>query len=173
MFDFGRFVYPKKTKRVHNRFNMYPNGQFRVHFVYICGSNSNLFIMKKALLIFAMIVACIGANAQNNDNPTEYNVDSLTYQQLMADYVSLNRQVMQFKTMQMSSICLGAGAGVLSVASVFISASDQGMSKIMLIAAGLAGAGSVVTSIIGYNKLKRDRLEVTPNGVVIKLTPKK
>ena len=48
---------------------------------------------------------------------------------------------------------------------------DEKTAQVLLITAGAAGLASAITYIVGYTKIKRNRLEITPNGVVIKLTP--
>ena len=42
----------------------------------------------------------------------------------------------------------------------------------MLIIGGVLSVASYTAAIVGYTKLKHNRLEITPNGMVIKLTPK-
>ena len=123
-------------------------------------------------MILAVMTAFIGAKAQQNE---AYEAsDTLTMQQLMADYVSLNNQVLQFRNFELTSIGLGAGAGLLAGGSVlFLSNEDKTTGYAMLGAAGVLSLASLVTYIVGYTKLKRDRLEITPNGVVIKLEKKK
>lgn len=128
--------------------------------------------MKRFLLILAVMSAFISAKSQENE--AYVAPDTLTYQQLMADYVSLNNQVMQFRNYELTSIGLGAGAGLLAGGSYFFLAKgDNTTAYAMIGAAGALGVASLVTYIVGYTKIKRDRLEITPNGVVIKLnTPK-
>lgn len=127
--------------------------------------------MKKFLLILAVMSALISAKAQQNE--AYVASDTLTMQQLMADYVSLNNQVMQFRNYELTSIGLSAGAGLLAVGSYFvIDPEDMTPSYAMIGVAGVAAVASLVTYIVGYTKLKRDRLEITPNGVVIKLEKK-
>jgi len=127
--------------------------------------------MKRFLLILAVMSAFISAKAQQNE--AYVASDSLTYQQLMADYVSLNNQVVQFRNFELTSVGLGAGAGLLAGGSVFfLNGKDKTTGYAMLGAAGALGVASLVTYIVGYTKLKRDRLEITPNGVVIKLRHK-
>ena len=128
--------------------------------------------MKRFLLIFAVMSALISAKAQENE--AYVASDTLTYQQLMADYVSLNNQVMQFRNYELTGIGLSAGAGLLAVGSYFVmDPEDMTPSYAMIGAAGVAAVASLVTYIVGYTKLKRDRLEITPNGVVIKLEKKR
>lgn len=128
--------------------------------------------MKRFLLIFAVMTAFISAKAQQNE--AYVASDSLSYQQLMADYVNLNNQVMQFRNYELTSIGLSTGAGLLAVGSYFMmNEDDKTPAYAMLGAAGIASVASIVTYIVGYTKLKRDRLEITPNGVVIKLEKKK
>lgn len=128
--------------------------------------------MKKFLLILAVMSAFISAKAQSNQTYSE--ADTLTMEQLMADYVSLNNQVMQFRNYELTSIGFGAGASLLAGGSYFFLAkADNTTAYAMLGAAGALGVASLVTYIVGYTKFKRDRLEITPNGVVIKLNKPK
>lgn len=128
--------------------------------------------MKRFLLILAVMSAFISVKAQENE--AYVASDTLTYQQLMADYVSLNNQVMQFRNYELTSIGLSAGAGLLAVGSYFLmDREDMTTSYAMIGVAGVAAVASLVTYIVGYTKLKRDRLEITPNGVVIKLEKKR
>lgn len=125
--------------------------------------------MRKVLLIFAVMSAFIGANAQQKE--VYYSADTLTMQQLMADYVSLNNQVMQFRNYELASIGLGFGTSLLAVGGYFVKEKDPKTAQVMLIAAGVMGVSSIVTGIVGYTKIKRNRLEITPNGIIYKLTP--
>ena len=128
--------------------------------------------MKKFLLIIAVMSAFISAKAQSNQTYSE--ADTLTMEQLMADYVSLNNQVMQFRNYELTSIGLGAGAGLLAGGSyLFLAKGDNTTAYAMIGAAGALGVASLVTYIVGYTKIKRDKLEITPNGVVIKLNKPK
>ena len=128
--------------------------------------------MKRFLLILAVMSAFISAKAQQNE--AYVASDTLTYQQLMADYVSLNNQVMQFRNYELAGIGLSAGAGLLAGGSFFFwNKDDNTTTYAMLGAAGALGVASLVTYIVGYTKIKRDRLEITPNGVVIKLNKPK
>lgn len=126
--------------------------------------------MKKVLFIITLVVACLGAKAQHYE--LSNHVDTLTYQQLAADYASLNKQLMDFKTYELVSGGFGMASTALSLGSAFVATKNPEASRTMLIAAGVGGLVSVATWLIGYTKIKRDRLEVTPNGVIIKLTPK-
>ena len=125
--------------------------------------------MKRFLLILAVMSAFISANAQSNQ--TYYEADTLTMAQLMADYVSLNNQVMQFRNYELASIGLGFGSSILAVGGYFVKDKDPQTAQGMLIAAGAMGVATIVTGIVGYTKIKRNRLEVTPTGIVYKLTP--
>ena len=122
-------------------------------------------------MFLTVMTVLIGAKAQQNE---AYEAsDSLTYQQLMAEYVSLNNQVIQFRNFELTSVGLGAGAGLLAGGSVFfLTGEDKTTGYAMLGAAGALGVASLVTYIVGYTKLKRDRLEITPNGVVVRLKHK-
>lgn len=125
--------------------------------------------MKKVLLILAIMLAVIGAKAQ--EKAVYYSADTLTYQQLMADYVSLNNQMIQFRNYELASVGLGIGSAALATGAYFMAKNDEKTAQVLLITAGAAGLASAITYIVGYTKIKRNRLEVTPNGVVIKLTP--
>lgn len=133
--------------------------------------NPNQFIMKKALIVLALLVACIGAKAQTNQEPQ--TADTLTYQQLMADYVKLNHQIADFRKFEITSIGLGVGACGLGVVGALMSGSQPRTGKALLVVGGVVGIASLATCIIGYDKLKHDRLEVTPDGVIIKIGGKK
>ena len=125
--------------------------------------------MKKVLLILAIMLAVIGAKAQEKGE--YYSADTLTYQQLMADYVSLNNQMIQFRNYELASVGLGIGSAALATGAYFMAKNDEKTAQVLLITAGAAGLASAITYIVGYTKIKRNRLEITPNGVVIKLTP--
>ena len=125
--------------------------------------------MKKVLLILAIMLAVICAKAQ--DKGVYYSADTLTYQQLMADYVSLNNQMIQFRNYELASVGLGIGSAALATGAYFMAKNDEKTAQVLLITAGAAGLASAITYIVGYTKIKRNRLEITPNGVVIKLTP--
>lgn len=104
---------------------------------------------------------------------TYYSSDTLNYQQLMKDYVSLNNQIIQFKKCELRSIGFGLGSGVLAFAGAAVYDRSEGGATALWVASGLMGVVSLVNYISGYTKLKRNQLEVTPQGVVIKLPPKK
>ena len=126
--------------------------------------------MKKFLLIIAVMSAFISAKAQQNE--VYVASDTLTYQQLMADYVSLNNQVMQFRTDELISTGIGlAGAG-LAVGGAYLYTKDHDNGTVLLICAGIAGVTSLVWHIAGLAQIKRNQLKVTPNGVVIRLSKK-
>lgn len=127
--------------------------------------------MKRLLLIIAVMLAFIGAKAQQNE--AYVASDTLSYQQLLADYVNLNNQVLQFRNYELTSVGLTAGAALLAGGSYFfLNGDDKTPAYAMIGVAGAMGVASLVTYIIGYTKLKRDRWEITPNGVVIKLRHK-
>ena len=109
----------------------------------------------------------MGAKAQENE--TYAKADTLTMQQLMADYVSQNKEIAEFRTYEITSIGLGATAGVMGIASMLWNTSRPMASKTLLIISGAAAIGSIAMSIMGYDKLKHDRLELTPDGFVVKL----
>ena len=122
--------------------------------------------MKKVLLILAIMLAVI-----KKKKGVYYSADTLTYQQLMADYVSLNNQMIQFRNYELASVGLGIGGAALATGAYFMAKNDEKTARVLLITAGAAGLASAITYIVGYTKIKRNRLEITPNGVVIKLTP--
>ena len=149
---------------------MYPNLRFWVHVPIFAAPNLNNNTMKKVLFIIAIVFAAMVANAQHYELAN--HVDTLTYQQLSADYVSLNKQLMDFKTYELVSAGFGFVSTGFSLGSALAAAKNPDASRMMLIIAGVGGVASVVTWLAGYTKIKRDRLEITPNGVIIKLTPK-
>lgn len=127
--------------------------------------------MKKFLLILAVMTALISAKAQQNEAYTAS--DTLTMQQLMSDYVSLNNQMMTFRTYELVSLGTGfAGAG-LAAGGALLYSKDPENGKVLFICAGIAEVVSLVWHVAGLTQIRRNRLEVTPNGMVIKLTPKK
>lgn len=126
--------------------------------------------MKKVLLIIAIVFAALTANAQHYELAN--HVDTLTYQQLAEDYVSLNKQLMDFKKYEVVSAGLGIATAACSLTSTLVAANNPDTSKTLLVIAGIGGVATVATWLAGYTKIKRNRLEVTPNGVIIKLTPK-
>jgi len=126
--------------------------------------------MKKVLLIISIVFVSLTASAQHYELAN--HVDTLTYQQLAEDYVSLNKQLMDFKTYELVSGGFGIATAALSLTSTLTAAKNPDTSKALLIAAGIGGVATVATWLVGYTKIKRNRLEVTPNGVIIKLTPK-
>lgn len=127
--------------------------------------------MKKFLLILAVMTAFISAKAQSNT--VTYLVDSLSYKKLTADYVSLNNQVMRFRNDELASLGAGAVSVGFVTAGLLMAQKEPENAKAMYICAGVAGVTSLVFRIAGLAQIKRDRLEVAPNGVIIKLTPKK
>jgi hypothetical protein len=139
-------------------------------YIYFCGTNPKHNQMKKALFILALVMASVCAKAQHYEYV--YNVDTLTMQQLMADYVNQTHEIASFRSMELVSVGTAGGAAVFALGSTLIAAKDPETSKILLVGAGLLSVASVATGIAGYVKLKHDRLEVTPQGVVIKLTLK-
>ena len=140
--------------------------------------------MKKTLILAAFVFAAICAKAQEN---IPMNADTLSVQQLMADYVSLNNQVAKFHKLETASLWTGLASTALSVGSVLMSAKETSemlenaihghatsnngkrTSQALQIAAGVAGVVSAALAIAGVTQLKRDRLEITPNGVVYRL----
>jgi hypothetical protein len=115
--------------------------------------------------------------------------DNLTAQQLLADYVTLYNQVAKFQKLELASVWTGLAATGFSIGSALMSAkeaaemadnalhghatSENGMrtSQALQIAAGVAGVVSATLAIVGITQLKRDRLEITPNGVVYRIGP--
>ena len=127
--------------------------------------------MKKVLLLIAFVVAFIGAKAQSYQ--VTYLVDSLSYKRLAADYVSLNNQVRNFRNDELVSLGTGAVSVGFATAGLLMAQKEPEAAKAMYFCAGITGITSLVWHIVGLAQLKRDRLEVAPNGVIIKLTPKK
>lgn len=142
--------------------------------------------MKKAFILAAILMAALCAGAQEN---TSAKADTLTSRLLLADYVSLNNQVAKFHNLEMAAVWTGLASTALSFGSVMMTAREtsemlenamnghanvgQGMrtSQALQIAAGVAGVVSAALAIAGITQLKRDRMEITPNGVVYRLGP--
>jgi hypothetical protein len=127
--------------------------------------------MKKVLLIVILMTVVIGLSAQ--EKRTYYSSDTLNYQQLMEDYVSLNNQIMKFREYELRSFAFGMGASAVAIVGVALSTHNVKGSTLFWIASGAMGIASLVYGISGYTKLKRNQLEITPQGVIIKLTPQK
>lgn len=143
--------------------------------------------MKKALILAAFVFAALCVWAQ--ESTTSMKTDTLTAQQLLADYVSLNNQVAKFQKLEMASVWTGLAATALTAGSVLMSARETSemlenaiqdhaapetgirTSQALQIAAGVVGVVSAALAIAGVTQLKRDRLEITPNGVVYRLGP--
>lgn len=115
------------------------------------------------------IVISLGAQEKS----TNYSSDTLNYQQLMEDYVSLNNQIVQFRECELGSIGFGLGAGALASVGAVISIRNGKGAPVFWIASGVLGIASLASCISGYMKLKRNQLEITPQGVIIKLPPQK
>lgn len=111
-------------------------------------------------------------------------------QDLIADYAELNNRVDQFSGLELGGIALSTlGASVAAFSSIQLAnvmnetpmneydINEQQSRKKTLTAVAIAGGACMVTGAIlqitGFAKLKRDRLEITPNGIIIKLTPHK
>lgn len=133
-------------------------------------SNLNNYTMKKVLFIIALLWACVGAKAQHYEYTN--HVDTLTMQQLMADYVDQTHQIAKFKSVELTGIGLGTAGALISVGSALVATKNPTASRTMLIIGGVLSVASYTAAIVGYTKLKHNRLEFTPNGMVIKLTPK-
>ena len=115
----------------------------------------------------------IAVSLRAQENRTYYSSDTLNYQQLLKDYVSMNNQIIQFRKCELQSVGFGLGAGALGVASYFVAKrSTEGAIAFGVAAAGL-GVASLVSGISGYTKLKQNQLEITPQGVIVKLPPQK
>lgn len=144
--------------------------------------------MKKAFLIVAMAFISLMAAAQTPEKG--YVRDTLTMQDLIADYANLNNRVDQFSGLELGGIALSTlGASVATFSSIQLAnvmnetpmneydINEQQNKKKTFTAVAVAGGVCVVAGAImqitGFAKLKRDRLEITPNGVIIKLTPVK
>ena len=126
--------------------------------------------MKKVLLIIALIGACVCAKAQHYEYIN--HVDTLTMQQLMADYVDQTHEIAKFKNVELTAIGIGTAGALMSASSALLAAKNPKASTTLLIMGGVLSVASYTAAIIGYTKLKHNRLEITPNGMVIKLTPK-
>ena len=127
--------------------------------------------MKRFLLILAILTAALCAKAQSNQ--TTYLVDTLSYQQLRAEIVTMNNQIIKFRENELVSVGLGFGAAGFATAGAIMSYKNPGAGKGMYICAGVMGVTSLVWYVVGYAGLRRDRLEITPNGMVIKIREKK
>lgn len=115
----------------------------------------------------------VAISLEAQEKRTIYSSDILNYQQLMKDYVSLNNQVIQFRKCELRAVGLGLGAGALTFAGTAVYNRNEGASIAFWVAAGAMGVASLVSYISGYTKLKRNQLEITPQGVIVKLTPQK
>lgn len=142
--------------------------------------------MKKFLLILAVMSAFISAKAQQSD--VYYSRDTLTIQQMMIDYATLNNQVRSFHNLELGGLAV-ATIGIGTSFFAFMKASqlkseiplntydrvelERKTKNVKILGyTGLACyAVGAVMQVAGICKLKRDRLEITPNGVVVKLTP--
>ena len=151
---------------------------------YLCGLIQ--INMKKLLLILAVLSAFISAKAQQNG--VIYSRDTLTIQQMMVDYATLNNQVRSFHNLELGGLAfttVGIGTSFLGFMKASQLQSEIPLNtydrlelerkvKNMKIVGYTGLAFSIVGGIMqvtGICKLKRDKLEITPNGVVIKLTP--
>lgn len=127
--------------------------------------------MKRMILIAALLVAACCAKAQTNE--TNYIVDTLSYRQLRAEIVNMNTQLQHFRNNELVAVGLGAGAAALSVAGLALSAKGNQYGMGLYMAAGVLGVASLVWYIEGYAGLKLNRLEITPDGMVIKIRERK
>lgn len=145
--------------------------------------------MKKAFLIVALAFISLMAAAQTPEKGYVYSRDTLTMQDLVADYANLNNRVDQFSGLELGGIALSTlGASVATFSSIQLAnvmnetpmneydINEQQNKKKTFTAVAVAGGVCVVAGAImqitGFAKLKRDRLEITPNGVIIKLKAK-
>ena len=74
--------------------------------------------MKKVLFIIALLWACVGAKAQHYEYTN--HVDTLTMQQLMADYVDQTHQIAKFKSVELTGIGLGTAGALISVGCALV-----------------------------------------------------
>lgn len=105
------------------------------------------------------------AKAQTNE--TTYIVDTLSYRQLRAEIVNMNTQLQHFRNNELVAVGLGAGAAACSFAGLAMSVKGNQYGSGMYVCAGVLGVVSLVWYIEGYAGLKLNRLEVTPDGMVI------
>lgn len=142
--------------------------------------------MKRFLLILAMMTAFLGVKAQQNE--VYYSHDTLTIQQMMVEYATLNNQIRSFRNLELGGLAIGT-IGIGTSFFAFTKAAQlqseiplntydrlelERKAKNMKIVGYTGLACSVIGAIMqvtGICKLKRDKLEITPSGVVIKLTP--
>ena len=117
--------------------------------------------MKKALILAAFVFAALCAKAQQ--------IDTLSYRDLRAEIVSMNNQMQSFKDTELLSICVGLGGTGLATAGMLLKNDHPDAAIPVLIMGGVAGITSLAIHIIGYTEIKRDRLEMTPDGLVIKI----
>ena len=127
--------------------------------------------MKRLILILALLAEALCAKAQSNQ--TTYLVDTLSYQQLRAEIVTMNNQIIKFRENELVSVGLGFGAAGFATAGAIMSYKHPGSGNGLFICAGVMGVTSLVWYVAGYAGLRRDRLEITPNGMVIKIKEKK
>lgn len=135
--------------------------------------------MKRFILTIAVILTAICAVAQE----TRTELDNT---QLLQDYVTLNNQMDKFRNIEIGAACVAMASAALSVSASYMSAREAadmmqqaangqtpqasfGTSKALQIAAGVGTVAAAVMAITGVAQIKRDRLEVSPSGVVIKL----
>ena len=145
--------------------------------------------MKKAFLIVAMAFISLMAAAQDL-NSVYYEHDTITMQEMMIEMANLNNQVRSFHNLELGGIAIstvGIGVSAYSAArlanlsgQVALNTYDrmelEKQTKNAKIGAWVGGSITVIGGILqlcGICKLKRDRMEITPNGVIIKLTPEK
>lgn len=145
--------------------------------------------MKKAFLIVAMAFISLMAAAQDL-NSVYYEHDTITMQEMMIEMATLNNQIRSSRNMQLAGITttlVGGGISLYSSLQVanlaaqtpttayYIDERDRKLKNAKI--ASWVGYGATfigtIMWITGIAKLPHDRLEITPNGVIIKLTPYK
>ena len=117
--------------------------------------------MKKAIILAAFVLAALCAKAQQ--------IDTLSYRDLRAEIVSMNNQMQTFRNTELLSTCVGLGGAGLATAGMLLKNNNSDAAMPVLIMGGVAGIVSLALHIIGYTEIKRDRLEMTPEGLVIKI----
>ena len=141
--------------------------------------------MKKVLLILAMAFISAMTLAQTTEF---FDRDTITMEKMMVEFATLNNQVRDFRNLQLEGLAVTVvGAGISLYSSMQIAdlagqtptttySLDERDKKLKTakianwIGYGTMAVGGIL-SLTGIIKLKRDRFEITPNGVIIKLTP--
>lgn len=122
-------------------------------------------------------------------NSVYYEHDTITMQEMMIEMATLNNQIRSSRNMQLAGITttlVGGGISLYSSLQVanlaaqipttayYIDERDRKLKNAKI--ASWVGYGAIfigqIMWITGIAKLPHDRLEITPNGVIIKLKAK-